>query len=164
MPGSEDLEVSRDGGEWRAGLGGEDELAGKRMLGGGVLEGADFTGQCFRVIHTGADLDEILAAVGMAREKIDLEAGGGLHIGDFGSLALQFDEADGLQGMAGVGLAAAVEDGNEGGIGRVGFAGIQLTALFGIGGDGDGVQQKGILHVGKEGIEVVAYDRDALGG
>ena len=115
MPGSEDLEGSRDGGEWRAGLGGEDEWPGMRMLSGGDLEGADFTGQCFRVIHIGADLDEILAADCMAREKIDLEAGGGLHVGDFGSLALQFDEDDGFQGMAGVGLAAAVEDGNEGG-------------------------------------------------
>ena len=56
-------------------------------------------------------------------------------IGDFGAAALEFDKNGGLQGVAGVRFATAVEDGNERGVRRIDLARVDLTAFFRISGD-----------------------------
>ena len=84
----------------------------------------------------------------MAGEEVDLltlVTTGGFDIGDFGAAALEFDEDGGFKHMAAVGLSAAVEDRDEGGVGGVNFAGIHLASLFGIRRDRHGVKQEGIL-------------------
>ena len=58
--------------------------------------------------------------------------------------------------MSGVRFAASVEDGNEGGIGRIGFPRVHLAALFGVGGDGNGVEEERVLEVCEKLVEVIS--------
>ncbi len=126
------------------------------------LQGANFASEGGGVIDRGADLDEVLRVVEVAGEEIHLEAAGRLHIGELGPAALELDKDGCFEGVAGIGFSTTIEDGDEGGIGRVGFARIHLAAFFRIGGDRDGLQKERVLQVGKEIVEVLAAHGDAL--
>ena len=76
------------------------------VCGGSVFKRADFAGERRGIVRVGANLDQFLSAVAMAREEIDLESAGRLDVGDLRPAALSFDEDDGFQRMAGVGFAA----------------------------------------------------------
>jgi len=152
-----------NGGEREARLLGEKELAGAGVFVGSVPECADFTGKGAGVVHAGTNLDEVLGAVGMAGEEVHLEALGRSDVGDFGTTALEFGKDRGLESVSDVEFAAPVENGNERGVGRIDFAGIDLAAFFRVGGDGDSVEKKSVLEVIEERVEMLARDGDALG-
>jgi len=65
--------------------------------------------------------------------------------------------------VPGSGFRAAVEDGYESGIGRVDLAWIHLAAFFRVGGDENGMEEKGVLDVGEVGVESFAANRDTPG-
>ena len=101
-------------------------------------------------------MDEVLRSIDVAGEEIHFEAVWRLDEGDLGPAALEFDENGGFESVAGVGFAAAVEDGDEGGIGRIGFAGIDLAAFLRVGGDRNGLQEERVLKMRKELVKVLA--------
>ncbi len=157
------MDGSRNLREREARFKSEEPLAGAGMLGRRVLKCPDFAGEGVRVIDGGADLDEVLRSIDVAGEEIHFEAVWRLDVGDLGPAALEFDENGGFESVAGVGFAATVKDGNEGGIGRIGFAGIDLAAFLRVGGDRNGLQEERVLQMGKELVKVFAAYGDGLG-
>lgn len=141
LPDGEDFDGGGNGGEGQAGFLGEEELAGLRVFGGGVLERPGFALEGGGIVHGGADLNQVFRAVGMAGEEIDFVAFGGFDVGDFRTPALEFDKNGGFERVSVVGFSAAVEDGNEGGIGGVNLARVDLAAFFGVGGDRDCLEE-----------------------
>lgn len=144
------MDWSRNLREREARFKGEEPLAGARMLGRRVMKCPDFAGEGVRLIDGGADLDEVLRSIDVAGEEIHFEAVWRLDVGDLRSAALKFDEYGGFERVAGVGFAATVKDRDEGGIGRIGFAGIDLAAFLRVGGNRNGLQEERVLQVGKE--------------
>ncbi len=97
------------------------------------------------VIDRCGDLNEFLGVVRITGQKIHLESIGSLDVGDFSTTTLQFRKDDRFLGMAGVCLAAAIENGSKSRVSRVNFAWIDLTTFFGIGSDRNGLQKESVF-------------------
>lgn len=101
-------------GDERAGGFGEDS----RSIG----EGAEFAFRSFGFAGVGADLDELVAAIGVTGKEVDLVACRSADPCGGGATAFEFEEHECFQGMAEVGSTGAVVEGDESGVDGVGFA------------------------------------------
>ena len=66
---------------------------------GGIGEGAEFAFGGVGVAGVGTDLDEFVAAIGVAGEEVDLVACGCADPGGGGAAAFEFEEHECLQGV-----------------------------------------------------------------
>ena len=92
---------------------GQDDALDFAEFGGGILEGADFSGEGLGVIDGGADLDELLAAVRMAGAEVDLVAFFGFDVSYLSAASAELDEDHGFEAMAEVLTAALIVDRDE---------------------------------------------------
>ena len=67
--------------------------------GGGIGKGAEFAFGGGGVAGVGADLDELVAAIGVAGEEVDLLACGRADPGGGGAAAFEFEEHERLECM-----------------------------------------------------------------
>ena len=108
------------------------------------------------------DLDQFLAAFRIAGQEIHLEACFRADVGDVRAAPFQFQQHAGLQGVAPVGAARAVEHRNQAGIDRIGFARIDHAPPFGLGREGNGPDQEGVFQIAQISVQRVLGDRNAL--
>jgi hypothetical protein len=76
----------------------------------GIFKGTSFLIERLRIIHGGADLNQVLGAVGIAGEKIDLVTFAGFNVSDLSMSAEELDHYGCLKSMTNVRFPAAVTD------------------------------------------------------
>ena len=84
---------------------GEDALPRMRVFAARFLQRAQLALQGIGRLETGAHLNELFRFSGCAREEIDLESRGGLHVSHCSVAAVEFVKNGGLERMTGVGSA-----------------------------------------------------------
>lgn len=101
---------------------GDEGAVGFGEGGGGIAEGAEFAFGGFGGAGVGADLDELLAAISVAGQEVDLVASGSSDPGGGGAAALEFEQDECFKRVADVGTSGLIVEGDERGVDRVGFA------------------------------------------
>lgn len=141
---------------------GDERAGGFWENGGGIGEGADFAFGGFGVAGVGADLDELVTAIGVAGEEVDLVACGRADPGGGGAAAFEFEQHERLKCMTHVGAACTIVEGNERGVDGVGFARVHHALALGAGLHPDGAHEEGILQMGEELMQRVFCHGHAL--
>lgn len=109
-------------------------------------------------------MDELLAAISVAGEEVDLVARGSANPGGGGAAAFEFEQDERFKRVADVGASGLIVEGDERGVDGVGFARIDHALTLGAGLHPNAAHEEGILQVGEEVVQGVFGHGHALCG
>lgn len=162
LNGWNDFDSIRYGGAGRWWLQQDEESPVDAAVGGSVEQGPQFAVQGGGVGGVCADLDEEGVAVGTGGVEVDFKSQRSAEVVDLAAAAEEFDKDSGFEGVAEVVPAVSFVDGDESGINRIGFAGIDHALAFGGREEGGGPDEEGVFEVAEEGVEAVLGNGQAL--